>query len=132
MLSFACHTIVLLLGVVDIYNLPHFLLLASELNNFNSKMDTAERDYQQNAKRCEAELDKNLNRQQELEKELAQLKNTEKKYKKDLASGYTLQEEAVRAREKALGEMQEWSDKIEELRRRTQTALSVMDHMEGS
>ena len=95
-------------------------------------MDTAERDYQQNAKRCEAELDKNLNRQQELEKELAQLKNTEKKYKKDLASGYTLQEEAVRAREKALGEMQEWSDKIEELRRRTQTALSVMDHMEGS
>ena len=94
-------------------------------------MNTAEQDYQQYAQRCGTELNKNRSRQRELEAELAQLRAAEKKLEADLQSGGGMQDEASRVREKALGEMRGWSGKIEELQRRTQTALSVMDHMEG-
>lgn len=109
-----------------------FLSAASELNIFGHKMDTAARDYEAFEKQHKVELSKNCNRQRELEAELARLKTQEQKLEEDLTSGVMLQKEASKAREKALTDISEWNEKIVELQKRTQIALSIMTQMEGS
>ena len=94
-------------------------------------MDKATADYQEFEQRCSNQVEVNRAEQRQLEARLRLLKLEEEKLVNQIKSGKGLQVTSDHARKEAAKQMAEWKGKIEELCRRTETSLQVMEEMKS-
>ena len=76
-------------------------------------------------------LEDNLKEQKRLRERLAELEEQETRLGNEIRVGESQDSEAVEEKAKVVSEVEEWKEKVEELRRRAETSLMVMKEMSG-
>ena len=77
------------------------------------------------------ELADNRAKQQRLREELASLEQREQQLDNEIRAGESQDGAVEQEKEKAILSVEAWKEKVEELQRRSETALKVMEEMRG-
>lgn len=107
------------------------LFVESGLKGFHARMDKRSAEQQQKKLSDENTLKMNRERQLELEEELRNLKSEEESLVNSIAIGEDTQKQLVVEKDSTQQEVEQWKGKIKELKKRTETALEIVRHMEG-
>lgn len=99
------------------------------MDQFHEQMGEATNDHIQHEDDQRAELEKNRQKQRQLEEELRQLKENEGKLVREIEEGEKLQKVSEEVWVEATDQINDWKGKIEELHRRTEVSLEVMTRM---
>lgn len=123
------------LCVLTLHTLIHAFYIRTDmgLQSMYTRMAKATEEYKSFEKQCEDKLTVNRAEQRDLEnlRHLAKLREEEQELVKEIKIVKYLQMNADTAKEVAEREIKEWRGKIEELSRRTETALQVREEMKS-
>ena len=98
---------------------------------FKKRIEGTTQAYKRKENEKRTRLEKNKQRQEQLKAELANLQEEEAQLEHEIEMGESQEGLAEEEKERAVSDVEMWKARVEELRKRSETSLSVMNEMSG-
>ncbi len=109
----------------------HSPLLDTELGLFKVHVEKTTSAYKAEETKKKRQLEENRKEQERLRKKLAELQKEEAVLDREIALGESQERDAEDEKGRAVVDIESWKEKVDELRRRSETSLKVMKEMSG-